>query len=649
MTGRVFITIPGIVLTLFLTGCMTATKAPSEAPMREVSTPQHELAPVLMEAQQLYDEKRYAAALTSYIEVRRRLPDTPGLEAMRSRILTAIEEERVQQTLRRSKLSEQQMATEAIAKSELPDTYGARRFVRRVLTSHRRPPGPMQKVLETPVTIHLQQASLSGFIAAVAQDSKINIVADAGLGMDKALDIELDEVPLSEVFDYVSRNFDVRFYVGDKLIWATDAKSAKNAPLETRVYQLHKGIQLHDSDWDAAKAAKTSPNSDRISISASATELASQKTYLENIITQFVPVVEGAQLLFDHNTHTIFARNTPDNLELIEDIITTLDVTPPQILIEARFVEVTVADLRELGIDWILGSPLGVTKKSVLIDGQWQRVNKTEVDSGNLVNYSPYTSDGDGTFPLGPQGAFGLLRDGNPATADRGMNMTYRGILTQPMFQAVLHALDVSGKGRTLSVPRLTTLNNNPAKLRHGEDLRFFEEFQAQAFTLLDDNNKRYTVTALIPKGKPSLEEMGITLVAVPSVGADLQTISLLLSPAITSLEGFVSYQERSADNQDDDLADIEQIVVKLPIISRREIQTKVVVGSGETVVMGGLVDTVKQETRQSVPFLGAIPLLGKLFQRMDVTEQKRNLLVFVTATVVSERGESVIATTANE
>jgi len=649
VTERLFISIPGIVLLIFMAGCVTATKTTSEGLGDEISAAKPESAPVLIEAQQLYDEKRYAAALTSYIEIRRRLPDTPGLEALRAKILTAIEEERLQQTLHRNKLSEQQMVTEAMEKGELPDTYGARRFVRHVLTDHQRPPGPMQKVLETPVTIHLKQASLSGFITAVSQDRKINIIADTGLGQGKALDIEMDDVPLREVFDYISRNFDVRFYVGDKLIWATNAKAAKNAPFETRVYKLHKGIQYHDSDWDEAKDAKKSPSSERISISGSATELSNQKTYIENIVNKFVPVVEGAQLLFDPNTHALFARNTPDNLELIEDIITTLDVTPPQILIEARFVEVTVSDLRELGIDWILGSPLGVTRESVLNNGQWQRVNSTEISSGNLVNYSPYSSDSAGTSPLGPQGAFGQVRAGNPATANRGMNMTYSGILTQPMFQAVLHALDVSGKGRTLSVPRLTTLNNNPAKLRHGEDLRFFEEFQAQAFTLLDDNNKRYTVTALIPKGKPTLEEMGITLVAVPSVGADLQTISLLLSPAITSLEGFVSYQESSANIAGSSVVNIEQVVVKLPIISRREIQTKVVVASGETVVMGGLVDTVKQETKQSVPFLRAIPLLGKLFQRIDITEQKRNLLVFVTATVVSERGESVIATTANE
>jgi len=58
---------------------------------------------------------------------------------------------------------------------------------------------------------------------------------------------------------------------------------------------------------------------------------------------------------------------------------------------------------------------------------------------------------------------------------------------------------------------------------------------------------------------------------------------------------------------------------------------------------MGGLIETVKQETLHKVPILGSIPLLGKLFRRIDAVEQRRNLLVFVTATVVSERGESLM------
>ena len=276
-------------------------------------------------------------------------------------------------------------------------------------------------------------------------------------------------------------------------------------------------------------------------------------------------------------------------------------------------------------------------------NGTWVRKPKTQVDTGNLVSYTPYSSDDSGTFALGPQGAFGLLRDGNPPTSDQGLNLTYQGVLTEPMFQAVLHALEISGDGKTLSVPRVTTVNNNPAKLRDGDDLLYYKRFKAQAFSLVDSDNKRYTVTALIPEGDPDLAELGITLVAVPSVGADRKTISLLLTPAISSLDRFVSYQDETEDTISTGSVNVQQVVVKLPVIQRREVQTKVIVESGETVVLGGLIRTVRQDTLHSVPILGSLPLIGNLFDRIDVTEENRNLLIFVTATVINERGESIL------
>ena len=138
-------------------------------------------------------------------------------------------------------------------------------------------------------------------------------------------------------------------------------------------------------------------------------------------------------------------------------------------------------------------------------------------------------------------------------------------------------------------------------------------------------------------------EELGITLVAVPSVGADMETISLLLTPTISQLVRFVSYQDERQVSPDPNAVNIDQVVVKLPVIARREVQTKVQVKSGETVVMGGLIDTVVQNTEHRVPILGSIPGIGQLFRRVDVTEERRNLLIFVTATVISDRGESLV------
>lgn len=593
----------------------------------------------LAEAEALYEQGDYSGALVRCVDIDRAYPNLPGLRQLRNTVLTASLEERTIDATAGADLSQGQMTVEAMEKATLPDTYLLERYIEGDTGSHLTPQGPLRKALEMPVSIHLKGANLGSFIDALSQDENINIIADQNLGQGKAVDIDVDAVPLREILDYLSRNFDVDFYLGEKIIWATAPAQADSAPLETRFYHLRHGLQFHGSDW--AQPAEPGPGFSEIAaLSGKATVLAEEQNYIFNLITNFVPQVEGAQLYLDPNTHALIARNTPQNLELLERLLEEVDVNPPQILIEARFVEVLVADLRDLGVEWILDSPLVVTRTGVDVNGETVSAPRSQIDSGVIFNTSPFRSDEDGTTDLGPQGVFGQVREGVPSLADQGLNMTYRGTLTDPMFQAILHALEISGKGRTLSVPRVTTINNNPAKLRNGEDLLFYEQFKSQAFQLLDDNNKRFTVSVLIPDGKPTLAELGITLVAVPSVGADMRTINLLLTPSLSELKGFINYQDTSPSNNV--FNTVQQVVAKLPVIARREVQTKVVVESGETVVMGGLIDTVTQETDHGVPFVSSIPLLGKLFNRSTTTEEQRNLLIFVTATVLSERGETL-------
>ena len=584
-----------------------------------------------------YAQGNYGDALIACIDVAHANPMTPGLADMRHKVVTAMTEERNQRAVQRAEAADKQIAADTLERAEMPDTYGVRLFTNGETNSLRRPPSSMQRVLTTPVTLHLKGVTLSAVIAALATDTNINIVADAGIGQDKRIDVELEKVSLDEVLDYVARNLGVEFYVGKNVIWATKPVVPGTAPLETRIYHLRHGLQFHGGDWSIFDKDKQR-RSTLTDLKVASTELSVGTNYIEEVIKRFIPAISGSELYLDLNAHILLARNTRSNLTLVEEILESLDVNPPQVLIEARFIETLVSDLRELGLDWVLDSPLAVMKNGTTV--------KTLIQGGNVVNFDPFRADDLGVNPLGPQGSFSTARAGNPLnpqTVPQGLNMTYQGVLTEPMFKAVLHAIDITGKGQTLSVPRVTTVNNNPAKLRNGEDLRYFEEFQAQAFSLPYLNGQIYTATVLIPKGLPRIEELGITLIAVPSVGADLRTVSLMLMPTISKLEGFVSYQE--SDNTDTNLiaSSVRQVVAKLPIFSRKEVQTKAIVQSGETVVLGGLIDTVKQETKHGIPFLGSIPLLGKLFQRLDVTEEKRNLLIFVTATVISDRGETLV------
>jgi len=619
------------------TGADVPVRRAPRAPQAVMETAPADL---LAPARALYDEGRYEEALRLCRDVERAHPMTPGAMDLRLKCHEALLELRALEVMRRDEQSQQRMAIDALEARLVPDSFGRQQF-----SGDQSEPffqgTPLSAVLDRPVSIHLQGANVGTFIETLARDEEINMIADQGLASDKQIHIEVNDVPLREILDFIARNYGINFYLGENIIWVTAADTGAAAPMQTRIYRLRKGLQHYGDDWGTADASATS---DMGTISRRAGTLPEGETYITQIISMFVPEVPGAQLHLDRNTHTLIVRNTVENLQLVGRLVEALDVTPPQVLIEARFMEVTVSDLREVGLEWVLDSALVATQKGVMRDGQWVEEPRTLVDPGASVRYTPYASDDAGPFPLGPQGSFGSRRSGNPPTADQGLNLTYRGVLTEPMFQAILHALEVSGKGRTLSVPRVTTVNNHPAKLRDGDDLLYYKQFQAQAFQLVDASNQRYTVTALIPQGAPDTAELGITLVAVPSVGADLRSISLLLTPTISALDRFESYQDTGgADEPGAPQVRVQQVVVKLPVISRREVQTKVVVGSGETVVLGGLIRSVEQETVHRVPILGSLPLVGSLFRRTAVTEEKRNLLIFVTATVLSERGENMI------
>jgi type II secretory pathway component GspD/PulD (secretin) len=451
---------------------------------------------------------------------------------------------------------------------------------------------------------------LKDFILQIAASDNVNIITDGAIG-DGAITLHAEKVPLAEILDYISRNLGVTFFVGENLIWATaTAPTEAGPPLATRIYRLRKGL--------------------------SGDELESGEADIVKIVTQFVPPSTGSQLVFNRKAHVLIAKNTRENLAKIEAIIETLDVCPPQVLIEARFLTLGVNDLRELGIDWIIDSPIGVTTETVLRNGASIRADQTRI------------TDRGGT--AGP--AILFPRHEND---QHGLNFTYQGILTDPMFRAVVHAIEMSGRSRTLSVPRLTTVNNRPAQIRIGQDFRYFEEYDVQSVPAQNSGSGSTTyINVLVPRGTPRLEKLGIELVVTPSVGADTRTVTLRTVPKITEFVRYEYYQTANdanvnnarsvnAGNNTATATNTVSGMIKLPIFSTREIDTEVIVQSGETIVMGGLVSSAEGKTENKIPLLSSIPLIGRLFRTEAINQKQENLLIFVTATILSDRGENLL------
>jgi type IV pilus assembly protein PilQ len=553
---------------------------------------------------------RYTEALTVCIALARTNPIMPGLPELQNRVMTRLTELRAREAALAAAQTHPRSAVDIDTRKRIPSTYGLDRFVEGQTNSLRTIPNAMEQILRKPVSIHMDGLGLKDFILQIAASDNVNIITDGAIG-DGAITLHAEKVPLAEILDYISRNLGVTFFVGENLIWATaTAPTEAGPPLATRVYRLRKGL--------------------------SGDELESGEADVVKIVTQFVPPSTGSMLVFNRKAHVLLAKNTRENLAKVEALIEALDVCPPQVLIEARFLTLGVNDLRELGIDWIIDSPIGVTTETVLRNGASIRADQTRI-----------TPSGGSGNPL-----IGFQHGENDS---RGLNFTYQGILTDPMFRAVIHAIEMSGRSRTLSVPRVTTVNNRPAMIRIGQDFRYFDEYDSQVSTDYIQGNNGTMVprsqTVLVPRGTPKLQKLGIELTVTPSVGADSRAITLRTLPKITD---FVRYEYYETFNNNNTAGTVNNTanstgtnlvagMIKLPIFATSEIDTEVVVQSGETIVMGGLIKSADEKKEDRVPVLAAIPLIGRLFRTDYVNQKQENLLIFVTATILSDRGENLL------
>jgi type IV pilus assembly protein PilQ len=580
---------------ILLGGCLTT----SDSGRRDVArrdTP-------IDKARALYDAGRYTQAMIACIDAGKIDPDMEGLDDLQADISEALWQQRARSAAIRSAGLAAKMETDAEAHKTLPDSYRVQRGVVGDTAPLRTAPTEMDRVLQRPVTVHLDNVTLSEFILAIGEDENINIIADT-LDNTKTMTLHAEDVPLQEILDYVSRNLAVTFSVGRNMIWATQADATEpRLPMETRMYRLRKGLSSEEIEGGPDSLG------------------------ILDAIQRFVPETEGADMLFNEKAHLLIVRNTRDNLSRVEDIIEALDISPPQVLIEARFISTSITDLRELGIDWVLNSAVGVTSEDVVRNGSVASANSTEITDGS-IGFTSFASEAG------------------------GLNLTYSGVLTDPMFEAVVHALETSGRSRTLSVPKVTTVNNRPATIRIGEDFRYFEEYDTEEILVgtTDEGREIYT-SRQVPVGSPSLEELGIQLDVTPSVGADLQSVTLRMTPEIKDFVRWeyweVASDSRTSTGSTTDTTTTtngtETSTIKLPVFRVSRIETEVVVQTGETVVMGGLISSSETKDEEKVPILSSIPLIGNLF-RHDITEVvEHNLLIFVTATIISERGESLV------
>jgi len=201
----------------------------------------------------------------------------------------------------------------------------------------------------------------------------------------------------------------------------------------------------------------------------------------------------------------------------------------------------------------------------------------------------------------------------NFASGATGLNVAYKADPTRTnVLDGVLDALATQGNVKVLSSPRISVLNNQSAVITVGRQIPYLQ-WQAQSS---DDEQ-----TVIVPEVVTA--DTGISLGITPQIDAD-GVITLHIIPVVSEL---AEYKTFSYDNNTFDV----------PVINTRQTDTIVRVDDGKTIIIGGLITEIDSNNSSQVPFLGDIPLVGNLFRRQKDVDERVELVVMLTPTVVTK------------
>ncbi len=519
-------------------------------------------------------------------------------------------------------------------------------------------PSPLAEKLDRIVlpTVSFNQVEMTrvaGILSAAAEEfdrtgsdpKGVNIVLLDPAGKCPAITLTLRNLPLRRVLDLVAAAAGCRCEVQPDAVVLRPAGDA--AELDMGYFPVARGTVLRMLGAGAGRAetGATRP--------AGGDESEGIRGFLQQagIVFDRVP---GASLVYDGDS--LIVSQTARNLERIRGLLARYrDVR--QVEIEAKFMEVQEGALEELGVNWHVtrrGLPqLDPTTGAPIVDAHGRQVfTPQEVYDTAGTNRSlaqALTSS---------QTSGAILVDGERVASTAaprlpGANLiaenatplaSIAGFVGEFDVAAVVRALAQRQGTDLLSAPKVTVLSGNAATITVAQEMRYpqsYGEIQSQVGTAGGQGSGSAGVT--ITSGTPqnfATRNVGVELRVLPTVEEDNRAISLDLHPKVTEFEGFVEYGGPSLAISGGRSVTVPPGFYQ-PIFSVREVATKVTLWDGATLVMGGLTREEVKTVNDKVPILGDIPLLGRLFRSKGESSQKRNLLIFVTASLLNPGGAS--------
>ena len=300
----------------------------------------------------------------------------------------------------------------------------------------------------------------------------------------------------------------------------------------------------------------------------------------------------------DERTNTLLLQDAADHLADIRRLVATLDIPIRQVLIEARIAIVNDDFTRELGVR------AGYTAiKSNGANGVGIVGGSLEATDVGLSSALDNIANGQGPFPVEvPTGGDASRRYGvNLPVSNPAGRLAYMLLGSDYIVDLELSAAQAEGRGEIVSSPRVITSNQREASIEQGVEIPYQQSASSGAATI--EFKKAVLALKVTPQITPDNRIILDLNVKKDSVGQVIVTSG----------------------------------GVNVPSIDTREITTQVLVNDGQTVVLGGILETERRESETKVPYVGDVPILGRLFKTTRRENDKRELLIFVTPKILRE------------
>ncbi|RJO63974.1 MAG: type IV pilus secretin PilQ [Candidatus Omnitrophota bacterium] len=317
------------------------------------------------------------------------------------------------------------------------------------------------------------------------------------------------------------------------------------------------------------------------------------------------------KITVESRTNTLIVTDTKSTLLKIKEAIQRLDKMTPQVMIEARIIETTLGSSEKLGIDWNLRVALSGPKRPTTwpftgeIKGAGSKYFPKTTVPTSLVREATttYSETGAVVGTSYSENTYHSLVAGFP---DVPTGLFTFGTLDMTGLQAVLEVLKSSSDTKIISNPRITTLNNQEAKILVGKVVpipkyEYSKETGALSISGYED------------------KEVGVKLIVTPNIN-EQEYVTLSVKPSVEAIIGSTGPNGER------------------PVISTRSAETNVMIKNGQTLVIGGLISEDKIKSKNGIPILGSLPLLKYLFGRKEDTITKTEMLIFITPHIIREK-----------